>query len=196
MKLESKSHRRMNRRAVVLLGAIISCLVASTLSSIYHLGGFTPWRSLPKPPFNPIHIVEADQDNIWLEADDRKIYSLSLFCRNGDCFHWGLIDPEKGITPFQYGESIRGGDCKSLRNTLFPGDPRSKQVLECILSPSVGEWGHDTYFALLPGGNAMYWTHRSGRFNPVVLILISTVTVPLATTLLISAIYWGKRRKK
>jgi hypothetical protein len=180
MRSKTGTRSQKSTRSIVLKGLLLSCLLANLFSAFYYKGGFTPWQVLPAPPSPAVHILDSDQENVWVQTSDGQAYSLTLSCRAGSCFQWLEFDPAEEITPMQYGQPSRGDNCASLNRKLIPFDPPFQPLQECSLSPSAGEWGHDTYFALLTDGRLMYWTHRSGRLTPPVLLLISTLGIPLA----------------
>src|SRR5690349_17993997 len=113
--IEMPSKKNLPYGMVLFLGMLLTCLVANAVTIPMQSGIFTSWKSLSNLPSKAIRIVEADQDNVWVEADDGQIYTATLWCKgNESCYQWTIIVDKAEIEPLHFQPIKRGENCSSL----------------------------------------------------------------------------------
>jgi hypothetical protein len=176
--------------AAMLIGIITTIVVSYLLTINFINGAFTFWKSLDSPPSGASHIIDADPDNIWIEANDGHIFTLSLYCyRNESCYRWVMVDNASDIPPTQYVPLERGVNCTGIRDGFFPRNPMGK-ITECVSATFYGmESGYITYFVLMADGKVKYWQHGNSLIEDIYLFFISTVVLPILVAVIISVVY-------
>jgi hypothetical protein len=184
--------------SALILWTMATCVIANVLALVFQFGGFTTWKSLSKPPSGASHIVDADGLNIWLEANDGNLYTLTLYCRGDqDCEQWIMIDDPTEINSLQCYPIKRSDDCKSLDGYFSPNNPPSSKVNECVVANSCSmdpEYGSETWFALISDGSVKYWEHGNGLLGFSFLFMITTIALPIVTAIIFTTIYQYKKR--
>lgn len=190
-----KSHRRIPYWIAIIIGALVSCLVANILTLGFQLGKFTFWKTLPKPSVAVRQIVDADQNKIWIESDEGRIFSYSMNCfSNDNCLKWMIENDPMEVSPSFGSSSTKGSDCTTL-------DPRQKnprgKVVECLLVDSSGpEYGSITFFALLADGSIKYRMLSNSTIGMYFFIFLSTFVLPVIVMMIISLVYIFKKYAK
>jgi hypothetical protein len=178
----------------VLIGGIVTAIVANFLMIVLMMDGFTPWKSLPKLPSQAIHIAYADTNNVWVETNGAQKFTLPLNCYNNqNCYRWIKVDDVPKPMDGYSGVSLyRGTDCTSINNDRFP-IALSGKVIECVKVVEVGaEFMSVVYFALMADGTLQYWQGGSNAIAtelfPVFATIITIILV-FFVTVIISAVY-------
>ncbi len=188
-----KRQKRIPYWAALIIWVAVTCVSANTLTLVFQFGGFTPWRSLPKPPSGAVHIIDADGLSVWVETGDGNLYTLTLYCgASENCFQWIRIDKAEEIHPFQCRPIERGPDCASIGGSLWPNDPVPGKVGECIVADACipdPEFGSLTYFAMMSDGSVKYWQHGAGLLGFQVFFIASTIALPILVAIVVSIVY-------
>jgi hypothetical protein len=199
----TNANKQTSYWTVLITSVTITCIAANLVTLISQSGGFTTWKLLPKPPSGAVRIVDADGSNVWIEANDGNIYTLTLYCsEGGNCRQWQKVDDSAKIDPFQCRPVKRGSNCATLGGSFSPNKPFTGEVTECIVADGCfpdPEYGSETYFALLSDGTVKYWQHGNGLLGFFGFFIISTLILPTIVAILISAIYLVRnvlRRRK
>ena len=188
---ESRPKKKLPYWAVVLIGVIVTAIVANFLMSIFLVGGFTSWTALPKPPSQIIHVVHADTNNVWVETTDAQKFKLLLNCYNNkSCYQWTKVDDvPKPIDSYSGLSLDKGTDCTSLNKNRFPTAPFGK-VIECLKVVEIGaEYGFVIYFALMADGTLQYWANGSNAIAAELLPVFTIFVLPFFVAIMISVLY-------
>jgi hypothetical protein len=185
---ESKPKKRLPYWAVLLIGVIVTGVVANLLSTMLQIGGLTTWKSLSKPPSQAIHIIYTDSNVVWVKTKNSEIFELTVNCYRENCFQW-LKTTEDLPGPSAGTFLSRGTNCASLSTEVFPISP-SEKVVECVkVVQSGGEFGSVAYFALMADGTLQYWANGNSIIAMQVLFVFATFILPFFAAVLISAVY-------
>ncbi len=193
-KISPMPNKRIPYWVVQILVAITTCVGANLLTIGFEFGAFVFWGSLKSPPSGAIKIIDADRNNIWVEANNGQLFTANVNCfENKECRKWNGVSSISDIKPFHEVPARRGANCESIRRGPFPNDPWGK-VVECILAPYPGpELGTETYYALMSDGTIKDWFHGSDTISALCFFLVSTVILPILAIILASSINQRKR---
>jgi hypothetical protein len=185
--------------AALIIWVALTCVISNFLTLMFQFGGFTTWKSLSKPTSGATHIRDADGDNVWVEAGDGNLYTLTLYCvDNENCKQWKIVDGSTEINPLQCRPIKRASECTSLKSSFFPNNPLTGEVNECVVANGCfpdPEYGSETWFALMSDGSVKYWQHGNGLMGFYVLFIGSSIVLPIVTAIIVTAIYQDKKRK-
>ena len=185
---ESKPIKRLPYWAILLIGVVVTGVVANLLSILLQIGGFRTWKSLSKPLSQATHIIQADSNVVWVETKDSEMFELTVNCYRENCFQW--LKTTENIPDTGAGTILsRGTNCASLSTEIFPLSPSGK-VIECIKVVDFGaEYGSVTYYALLADGTLQYWENGNNSISIAVFFVIATFILPFLVAVLISVVY-------
>lgn len=200
MSQENESSKRTKSvyRIAIPSGIIILCVSLNVFTGFYFTI-FHFWKSLPRPPSTPTHIIDADPAGLWVETSSNQIYMYSIDCPWGfDCQHnqWSPIDTVADIKPFNYGFIRRGNDCASLSDFEPQSNPRGK-INECVWTSRPGmdiAFGFDVYYVLLANGSILYQEYTPYAW-PVPLICMAPSILLVLITVSVYLVRRGRRRK-
>lgn len=185
-----KTRKRLPYWLVLLLGVVLTLIVANFLSVMFQMGAFVAWQNLSSPPSPSTHILSADGNVVWVETKDKEIFELTVNCYRENCFQW--TKTVKDIPLYVEGAGIsinRGTDCKSLSSETFPLSP-SGEMIECVNVTNFGSgYGSVTYFALMADGTLKYWSNGNNAISSQLTFICATCVLPFIVAVLITVAY-------
>ena len=187
-KTSSKPKKHLPYWAVLLIGIIVTAVVANLLSILLQIGGFAGWKSLSKPTSQPIHIIYADSNVVWVETNDSNIFELTVNCYRENCFQW--LKTTEAIPSTGGGTILSNGtNCASLNKEVFPISFSRKEI-ECVKVVEFGaEYGSVTYYDLLADGTLGYWDNGNNSISTLFFFVTATFILPFLVAAIISVVY-------
>jgi len=197
--ITAKTKKPLPYWAALIICVALTCVISNFLTLMFQFGGFTTWKSLSKPASGATHILDADGDNVWVEAGDGNLYTLTLYCADNEkCKQWKIVDSATEISPFQCRPIIRESNCSSIKSSFSPNNPLTGEVNECVVADGCfpePEYGSQTWFALMSDGSVKYWQHGNGMLGFYGFFICSTIVLPIVTAIIVTAIYQDKKRE-
>ena len=175
----------------LLIGVVLTCILTNAVTASSQFGMFNSWTSLNSPPSGAKKLIDAQYNQIWIEANDGRFFTASILfnCEGKDmCWEWEVIDevPKMFESDFPL---MRASSCKEVRDDKFLSNPDG-QIVECVYARFLGpDFWEEGYFALMADGNVLYWKNGGNALGTQVVFILSTVIVPFTMAVIISIIY-------
>jgi len=192
--IEPQPRRKLTYRVVLLIAVTATCILANLFAIAARHGYFRLWKSLPQLPSSAVYILDADENNIWVQTVDGNLHTFQLYCGSQDCNQWSQIDDLVGVTPFQCAPIQRESTCKSLESGFLQSNPRTGEVKECVAINGCFPKATETRFALMVDGTVKYWHHQNGLLVPYFDLALSTLVLPYVVAIIVSVLYSKGRR--
>jgi hypothetical protein len=150
----------------ILIAFVSSCWLSAYLFSMK----FTYWKSLGAPPSGTEKIVEVDRNDVWVEAKNGELFTLTLRCdKNELCKKWVKVESAEELNVDNFTTVTRSEICSELVEEDFPQNPKGSTT-ECVLASYYGpEYDIKTYYALMSDGSIEYWHHERGGYADILL---------------------------
>lgn len=146
-----------------VLGLIVGVGIAYGFLILGGQGVFSSWELL-KGDHQFEKIITADNQTVWAQASDGKVYSWNTNCYRENCDQWiQANEVPKNDSEYYSGETIDiGSSCGAddrVRNA--PGE-----VVECArVVVKMADFGTTVYYALLDDGQIWMWQHTGSNIE-------------------------------
>jgi len=146
-----------------ILGLIVGVGVAYGFLTLSEQEAFSSWELL-SGDLQFVKINTADNQTVWAQAVDGKVYSWNTNCYNENCNQWVEAKEIPNNEPEYYsGQTMEiGNSCNAEgRVQKAPG-----QVVECAhVTFSGAGFGTEVYYALMDDGAIWMWEHSANSIE-------------------------------
>ncbi|MFZ5858585.1 MAG: hypothetical protein ACOYZ6_17290 [Chloroflexota bacterium] len=150
-----------------VLGLIVGTGIAYGFLILGGQGVFSSWELL-KGDHQFEKIITVDNQTVWAQASDGKVYSWNTNCYRKICNQWTEVEDTSNSI-----DSLEIDDSCKMDEYFLTREPRGN-LIECarVDMQFVDAWG-TTYYALLGNGNILMWEYSNNSISIEVMPFIS-----------------------
>jgi hypothetical protein len=175
----------MSRRTISLLGwifvpigIVFACISSYWLARFLFSSTFTFWKSLGAPSTGTAVIINADRNDIWVEANSGQLFTTTLRCSEKElCKKWVEVKSVSETNIERFTSLKQGNSCEELDAEELPRNPDGIMT-DCVLAIYPGpEYEFKTYYAVMSDGSIKYWRHEGSGYGSFFFFIISNIVL-------------------